>query len=103
MSLCELQISFPVLFVTKNSPDYIISGNFDSEKVDQDEVFYYKDMLHSILSSVYVATESYQMRQSVLACLPKLKRENFCVDSNPGKSTRFLPSTGGITWQFVSI
>ena len=27
----------------------IISGNFDSEKVDQDEVFYYKDTLHFFL------------------------------------------------------
>jgi hypothetical protein len=29
-----------------NSPDDIVSGNFDSEKVDQDEVFYHKDILH---------------------------------------------------------
>jgi hypothetical protein len=29
-----------------NSPNDIISGNFDSEKVYQDEVFYYKDTLH---------------------------------------------------------
>ena len=27
-----------------NSPNDIISGNFDSEKVDQDEIFYYKDI-----------------------------------------------------------
>jgi hypothetical protein len=27
----------------------IVSGNFDSEKVDQDEVFYYKDTLHFFL------------------------------------------------------
>ena len=40
MSLGELQISSPV-FCTKNTPIDIISGNFDSEKVDQDEVFYY--------------------------------------------------------------
>jgi hypothetical protein len=36
-------------FFTKNSPNDIISGNFDSEKVDQDEVFYYKDTLHFFL------------------------------------------------------
>jgi hypothetical protein len=42
MSLGELQISFPLFFCTKNSPNDLISGNFDSEKVDQDEVFYYK-------------------------------------------------------------
>jgi hypothetical protein len=29
-----------------NSSHDIISGNFDSEKVDQDEVFYYKDILY---------------------------------------------------------
>jgi hypothetical protein len=29
-----------------NPPDDIISGNFDSEKVDQDGIFYYKDILH---------------------------------------------------------
>jgi hypothetical protein len=40
MSLGELQISSPV-FCTKNTPNDIISRNFDSEKVDQDEVFYY--------------------------------------------------------------
>jgi hypothetical protein len=46
MSLGELQISFPLFFCTKNSPNDIISGNIDSEKVDQDEVFYCKDTLH---------------------------------------------------------
>ena len=47
MSLGELQISFPLFcFCTKNSPNDIISGNFDNEKVDQHEVFYYKDTLH---------------------------------------------------------
>jgi hypothetical protein len=40
MSLGELQISFPLFFCIKNSPNDLISGNFDSEKVDQDEVFY---------------------------------------------------------------
>jgi hypothetical protein len=30
-----------------NSPNHIISGNFDSEKVDQDGIFYYKDILHT--------------------------------------------------------
>jgi hypothetical protein len=29
-----------------NSPNDIISGNFNSEKVDQDGIFYYKDILH---------------------------------------------------------
>ena len=29
-----------------NSSNDIISGNFDSEKVDQDGIFYYKDILH---------------------------------------------------------
>jgi hypothetical protein len=32
-----------------NSPNDIISGNFDSEKVDQDGIFYYKDTLHFFL------------------------------------------------------
>ena len=38
-----------VVFCTKNSPDDIISGNFDSEKVDQDEGFYCNDILHFFL------------------------------------------------------
>ena len=42
MSLGELQISFP-LFLYQYSPNDIITGNFDSEKVDQDEFFYYKE------------------------------------------------------------
>jgi hypothetical protein len=29
-----------------NSPDDIISGNVDSEKVDQEGIFYFKDILH---------------------------------------------------------
>ena len=49
MSLGELQISFPLFFLLKNSPDDIISGNFDSEKVDQDGIFYYKDILQFFL------------------------------------------------------
>ena len=44
----ELQISFPLFFVPKIHP-MTSSGNFDSENVDQDEVFYYKDMLHFFL------------------------------------------------------
>jgi hypothetical protein len=32
-----------------NSPNDIISANFDSEKVDQDGIFYYKDILHFVL------------------------------------------------------
>ena len=39
ISLGEWQISFSFVFCTKNSPNDLISGNFDSEKVDQDEVF----------------------------------------------------------------
>jgi hypothetical protein len=31
-----------------NSPNDIISANFDSEKVDQDGIFYYKDILHFV-------------------------------------------------------
>ena len=41
MSLGDLQISFPLFFLyTKNSSNDIISGNFDSEKVDQAEVYH---------------------------------------------------------------
>ena len=32
---------------SKNSPDDIISGNFDSEKVDEEGFFYYKDNISS--------------------------------------------------------
>jgi hypothetical protein len=46
MSLGELQISFALFCCTKNSPNDIKSRNFDSEKVYQDEFFYYKDILH---------------------------------------------------------
>jgi hypothetical protein len=49
MSLAELQISFPLFFCTKNSPNGIISGNFDSEKVDQDGIFLLKGILHFFL------------------------------------------------------
>jgi hypothetical protein len=31
-----------------NSPNDIISGKFDSEKVDQDGISYYKDILHFV-------------------------------------------------------
>ena len=31
-----------------NSPNDIISGIFDSEKVDQDGIFYYKDLLYKV-------------------------------------------------------
>ena len=34
-----LQISFLLLFYSENSPDDIISGNIDTEKVDQEETF----------------------------------------------------------------
>jgi hypothetical protein len=44
MSLEELQNGFPLFFVPKiHLMVDLISGNFDSEKVDQDEFFYYKD------------------------------------------------------------
>jgi hypothetical protein len=51
MSLGELQISFPLFFVPKIHFCFLYqkSGNFVSEKVDQDEVFYYKDILHFFL------------------------------------------------------
>jgi hypothetical protein len=51
MSSGELRISFPLFFVPKilNSPNDIKSGKFDSENVDQEEVFYYKDILHFFL------------------------------------------------------
>jgi hypothetical protein len=39
-------IGYPLFFAAKNSPNDIISGNFDSEKVDHDDVFHYKDILH---------------------------------------------------------
>jgi hypothetical protein len=37
------------VFCTKNSPNDIIPGNFDSEKVDQDEGFYHKYTFHFFL------------------------------------------------------
>ena len=41
------------VFCTKNSPNDspndIIPGKFDSEKVDQDEGFYHKDTFHFFL------------------------------------------------------
>jgi hypothetical protein len=45
MSLGELQISFPLFFVPKL---HLMTscGNFDSEKIYHNEVFYYKDTLH---------------------------------------------------------
>ena len=58
MSLGELQISFPLFFCTKNSPNDIISGNFDSE-VDQDEVFYYKDTVEPLLNFCNTNTINY--------------------------------------------
>jgi pyoverdine/dityrosine biosynthesis protein Dit1 len=38
------------VYCIKNSLDDIISGNSDSEKVDQDQVSYYKDILHSSMN-----------------------------------------------------
>jgi hypothetical protein len=38
------------VYCIKNSLDDIISGNSDSEKVDQDQVSYHKDILHSSLN-----------------------------------------------------
>jgi hypothetical protein len=43
MSLGE----FSFVFCTKNSPNDIISGNFDSEKVDQDEAFTIKIVIRA--------------------------------------------------------
>ena len=44
-----------------NSPNDIISVNFDSEKVDQDKIFYYKDILHFFFESpkYYTYQKSY--------------------------------------------
>jgi hypothetical protein len=49
MSLCGLQISFPLFFVPNIHLMTSYPETFDSEKVDQDEVFYYKDILHFFL------------------------------------------------------
>jgi hypothetical protein len=46
MSLGELQISFPLFFVPKI---YLMTSYLEFDKVDQDEVFYYKDTLHFFL------------------------------------------------------
>jgi hypothetical protein len=46
MSLGELQISFPLFFVPKI---HLMISYFDSEKVDQDEVFNYKDTFTFLL------------------------------------------------------
>jgi hypothetical protein len=52
---------FPFVFCTKNSSIDIITGNFDSEKVDQDDFFYYKDTLHFFLEwpKYYTYQKSY--------------------------------------------
>jgi hypothetical protein len=42
---CSEQTNFKEKLIC-NSPNDIISGNFSSEKVDQDGIFYYKDILH---------------------------------------------------------
>jgi hypothetical protein len=52
--LGDLQISFPLFFCTKNSPNDIISGNVDGEvekvgKLMKMRFFYYKDTLHFFL------------------------------------------------------
>ena len=44
MSLHELQISLPLFFVPKIPLMTSYPEIFDSKKVDQDEVFYYKYM-----------------------------------------------------------
>jgi hypothetical protein len=49
MSLGELQISFPLFFVPKIHHLMLSFRKFDSEKVDHDEVFYYKDTLRFFL------------------------------------------------------
>jgi hypothetical protein len=46
MSLGEVLVQKNKGKLICNSPNDIISGNFDSEKVDQDGIFYYKDILH---------------------------------------------------------
>jgi hypothetical protein len=46
MSLGECLVQKNTGKLICNSPNDIISGNFDSEKVDQDGIFYYKDILH---------------------------------------------------------
>jgi hypothetical protein len=57
--LDELQISrFSFVYCIKNSLDDIISWNFDSEKVDQDQVSYYKDILHSSLNDPSIITHT---------------------------------------------
>jgi hypothetical protein len=46
MSLGKLLVQKNKGKVICNSPNDIISPKFDSEKVDQDGIFYYKDILY---------------------------------------------------------
>ena len=46
MSLGELLVQKNKGKLICNSPNDIMSGNFDSEKIDQDGIFHYKDILH---------------------------------------------------------
>jgi hypothetical protein len=41
-----------------NSPNDILSGNFDSEKVDQNGIFYYKEILHFFFEWPHSRTQS---------------------------------------------
>ena len=59
-----------------NSPNDIISANFDSEKVDQDGIFYYKDILHFFFEwpKYYTYQKSYYSRTQ-LKCFILSKEE----------------------------
>ena len=46
MSLGEFSVQKNKGKLIRNSPNDIMSANFGSEKVDQDGIFYYKDVLH---------------------------------------------------------
>jgi hypothetical protein len=59
----------------RNSPNDIISANFDSEKVDQDGIFYYKDILHFVfewLTYLYTYKKSCRTLTKTFRYLPAL-------------------------------
>jgi hypothetical protein len=58
-------------FFYQKLPNDIISRNFDSEKVDQDEVFYYKDTLHFFLARM---TEYYTYQKLYLGLVALNKK-----------------------------
>jgi hypothetical protein len=60
-----------------NSSNDIISGNFDSEKVDQDGIFYYKDILHFFEWSKYYTNQKSYLVSSFAFCSLNFKRWNF--------------------------